>query len=160
MSDDTDDTDRLAEEIAEIAATSGRTVACAESLTGGLLTARLAAAPRASEWFRGGVVAYNTEVKQKVLGVPVGLVVSDAAASTMATGVATLLGADLGVSTTGVGGPGEEEGRAPGTVWIALSWRGTRVGAWEYKFEGEPPDICRQTCDAALQRVLERLRPG
>ncbi len=152
--------DDIAEEIAELAASKGRTIATAESLTGGLLTARLAAAPNASMWFRGGVVAYNAEVKQKVLGVPPGPVVSDPAAAAMAIGVAKLLGADIGVSTTGVGGPGEEEGRAPGTVWIALSWNGLRVGAWEYKFEGDPPEICRQTCDAALERVRERLTPG
>ena len=157
MSDDTDD---LAEEIAALASASGRTIAAAESLTGGMLTSRLAAAPDASTWFRGGVVAYNAEVKEKVLGVPHGPVVSDRAAAAMAIGVAKLLGADLGVSTTGVGGPGEEEGRAPGTVYIALSWNGLRVGGWEYKFEGDPPEICRQACEAALERVRERLGPG
>lgn len=150
--------DDIAEEIAALAASTGRTIAAAESLTGGLLTARLAAAPDASTWFRGGVVAYNSEVKQTVLGVPPGPVVSDQAASAMAMGVSKLLGADLAVSTTGVGGPGEEEGRPPGTVWIGLAWNGLRVGAWEYKFEGDPPEICRQTCEAALERVRERLR--
>lgn len=149
--------DDIAEEIAELAGASGRTLAAAESLTGGLLTARLAAAPDASTWFRGGVVAYNSEVKQSVLGVPPGPVVSDRAASAMAIGVAKLLGADLAVSTTGVGGPGDEEGCPPGTVWIALAWNGTRVGAWEYKFDGDPPEVCQQTCEAALALLRERL---
>ncbi len=152
--------DDIAEQIAELASSKGKTIATAESLTGGMLTARLAAAPNASAWFRGGVVAYSADVKEKVLGVPHGPVVSDPTASAMAIGVAKLLDADLGISTTGVGGPGEEEGRAPGTVYIALSWEGLRVGVWEYKFEGDPPEICRQTCDAALQHVWERLRPG
>lgn len=148
----------IAGEIAALAESSGRTIAAAESLTGGLLTASLAAAPNASTWFRGGVVAYNAEVKQSVLGVPPGPVVSDRAATAMAIGVGKLLGADLAVSTTGVGGPGDEEGCPPGTVWIALAWNDARVGAWEYKFEGDPPEICRQTCEAALERVRERLR--
>lgn len=148
----------IAEEIAALAGSTGRTIAAAESLTGGLLTARLAAAPDASTWFRGGVVAYNTEVKQSVLGVPPGPVVSDQAATAMAIGVGKLLGADLAVSTTGVGGPGEEEGRPAGTVWIGLAWNGVRVGAWEYTFDGDPPEICRQTCEVALERVRERLR--
>lgn len=150
--------DALAEEIAKLAEASSRSIATAESLTGGQLTARLAAAPNASEWFRGGVVAYNAEVKREVLGVPPGPVVSEPAATAMATGVARLLNADVAVSTTGVGGPGREEGQPPGTVWIALSWGGQPAGAWPYQFEGDPPEICRQACDAALERVRERLR--
>ena len=151
-------TDALAEEIAKLAESSGRTIGTAESLTGGELTARLAAAPNASDWFRGGVVAYNSAVKREVLGVPHGPVVSEPAATAMAVGAARLLSADIAVSTTGVGGPGKQEGQPPGTVWIALSWGGQPAGAWPYQFEGDPPEICRQACDAALERIRERLR--
>ncbi|HUR75343.1 MAG TPA: CinA family protein [Sporichthya sp.] len=151
--------DDTPEEIATLARAQGRSIAVAESLTGGLLTARFAAAPKASEWFRGGVVAYNAEVKRDVLGVPAGLVVNEQTATTMALGVARLFGADLTVSTTGVGGPTEEEGQAPGTVWIAMSWDGRPAGAWLYRFDGDPPEICQQTCEAALLRVRDRLAP-
>jgi nicotinamide-nucleotide amidase len=147
-----------AEEIAELARKAGLSIAAAESLTGGLLIARFAAAPDASTWFRGGVVAYNSEVKRDVLGVPPGPVVNERAATAMAVGVARLVGADVAVSTTGVGGPDEEEGQPPGTVWIALAWGGRSSGAWPYRFDGDPAEICRQSCDAALDRVLERLR--
>ncbi len=148
----------VAEQIAELAQATHLSIAVAESLTGGLLTSRFAAAPDASEWFRGGVVAYNAEVKQDVLGVPPGPVVNELTATAMALGVAKLLDADLAVSTTGVGGPDEEEGLPPGTVWIALCWAGEKGGAWEHRFDGDPSEICRKTCDAALEHVLERLR--
>ncbi len=150
--------DPLAEEIAKLAEAGGRSIATAESLTGGELTARLAAAPNASDWFRGGVVAYNSEVKREVLNVPPGPVVSEPAATAMATGAARVLRADVAVSTTGVGGPGREEDQPPGTVWIAVSWDGQPAGAWAYQFEGDPPEVCRQACDAALERLRERLR--
>jgi nicotinamide-nucleotide amidase len=96
----------------------GQTLAVAESLTGGMVASRLVAVPGASEWFRGGVVSYASEVKHEVLGVPEGPVVSEAAAIAMADGVRRLLGADVGLATTGVAGPTEMEGQPPGTVWL------------------------------------------
>ena len=98
-------TDERAVGIAEAAQRLGVTVGVAESLTGGLLTARLAEAPEASTWLRGGVVAYRAEVKYDVLGVDPGPVVTAWAARQMARGVARLLGADVGISVTGVGDP-------------------------------------------------------
>jgi nicotinamide-nucleotide amidase len=150
----------LAEKIAAQAGADGRTIAVAESLTGGLLTTRLAAATDASRWFRGGLVAYAAQVKHEVLGVPSGPLVSEQTATTMATGVAHLLDAGLAVATTGVGGPEEEEGQPPGTVWVALAWDGKPAGAWRYLFSGDPAEVCRQTCEAALTRMLERLQHG
>ena len=107
----------LAGKIALQLRASRRTIAVAESLTSGMLSARLGAAPEASEWFRGGVVAYAPEVKFTVLGVPEGPVVTASCASAMASGVARLMLADVGIGITGVGGPGSEEGRAAGAVW-------------------------------------------
>ncbi|WP_019876656.1 CinA family protein [Sporichthya polymorpha] len=153
-------TNKLAEEIAALAEEHGHTVATAESLTGGQLTVQLAAAPNASSWFRGGVVAYSSEVKRDVLDVPLGPVVSKPAAMAMASGACRVLGARIGVSTTGVGGPGEEEGQSPGTVWIGLAWEGIPIEAWEYKFGGDPDEICQQACEAALQAVRDRMHIG
>jgi len=95
---------------------SGRTLAVAESLTGGLLASVFARASGSSEWFRGGVVAYSSAVKHDLLDVPEGPVVSAAAARAMASGAGRLLGADVAVAVTGVGGPGQQDGEPPGTV--------------------------------------------
>ena len=105
------------------------TVACAESLTAGLVAARLADAPGASAVLRGGVVAYATDVKAGVLGVDEGLLgargpVDEDVALAMAAGAARLLGADVGVATTGVAGPGPADGVAAGTVVLAVAGRG------------------------------------
>jgi nicotinamide-nucleotide amidase len=96
----------------------GLTLAVAESLTGGLVAARVVDVPGASNWFRGGVVSYATDVKFSVLGVPEGPVVTSEAAAAMATGVRDLLGADVGLGVTGVAGPESAEGHAPGTVFL------------------------------------------
>jgi nicotinamide-nucleotide amidase len=96
----------------------GLTLAVAESLTGGLVAARLVDVPGASAWFRGGVVSYASDVKFSVLGVPEGPVVTSEAAAAMATGVRDLLGADVGLGVTGVAGPESAEGHAPGTVYL------------------------------------------
>src|SRR4051794_35138508 len=92
------------ERLADLVDRAGITVVVAESLTGGELSARLAATPGSGSWYRGGVVAYASEVKRSVLDVPPGPVVSEAAATAMAAGVCRLLDADLSVSVTGVAG--------------------------------------------------------
>lgn len=97
------------------------TLAVAESVTGGYVAGRLCAVPGASSVFRGGVVAYHPEVKFDLLGVPEGPVVTEEAAVAMAEGVRARLGADIGIATTGVAGPDESEGRAVGTVCLAVA---------------------------------------
>src|SRR4051794_14662088 len=84
----------------------GRTLAAAESITGGSLAAALVAADNASDWFKGSVVAYARESKYSVLGVDPGPVVTAGCVRQMAANVGTLLAADVAVATTGVGGPG------------------------------------------------------
>ena len=146
----------LAERVA--AAANGKLqLAVAESLTGGLLASRLAAATDASEWFRGGVVAYASEVKYDLLGVPRGPVVSEPAARAMAASVAKLLGADLALAVTGVGGPDPQDGEPPGTVWFGLVHAG-QDEAHERHIDGDDPaDICQRVCTLGLRMLLERL---
>ncbi|MFN0089905.1 MAG: nicotinamide-nucleotide amidohydrolase family protein [Acidimicrobiales bacterium] len=96
-------------------------LAAAESVTGGLVTARLTTVRHSSEVFRGGVIAYQPQVKYDLLGVAHGPVVTAEAAVTMAEGVAKLLGADVGLATTGVAGPDPLEGIEPGTVFVAVA---------------------------------------
>lgn len=103
----------------------GETVACAESLTGGLVTARLVDTAGASAAVRGGVVAYASALKATLLGVDVELLAARGAvdaevATQMASGVAARLGADWGLATTGVAGPDAQDGMPVGTVFVAV----------------------------------------
>ena len=99
----------------------GLTFGVAESLTGGLIASRLVNVPGASVWFRGGVVAYDPQVKFDVLGVPAGPVVTETAAAAMAEGVRKVTGADVGLGITGVAGPDDQEGVAPGTIFVGIA---------------------------------------
>jgi nicotinamide-nucleotide amidase len=142
----------------------GHTLAVAESLTGGLLASAFARASGASEWFRGGIVAYSSAVKYDLLGVPDGPVVSEAAAVAMARGAGRLLGADVAVAVTGVGGPDAQDGEPPGVVWAA-TWPDQLGGAVLFRLSGSPESICEQVCAEAARMLRERLeltaaRPG
>lgn len=151
-----DEARSLAQQVARALDGTSRTVAAAESITSGNIAAALAAAPNAGQWFKGAVVAYAPEVKFSVLGVEPGPVITSGCARQMATGVSALLGADLSVGTSGAGGPGPEEDRPAGTVFIAVS---TRDGshAREYHFDGEPPDIVYQSTVQALRDLAAAL---
>jgi nicotinamide-nucleotide amidase len=126
------------------------TVAVAESLTGGLVTEVLARGPDASRWLRGGVVAYASEVKHDLLGVRPGPVVSEEAARDMAAGAARVLGADIGLALTGVGGPDPQDDQPPGTVWLAVHRDGD-TRAELHCFPGGPAEVC----DAACRRIVD-----
>ena len=107
----------------------GRSLALAESVTGGLVAARITSVPGASEVFKGSVVSYATEVKQHVLGVPDGPVVSEEAAIAMAEGACRVLDADVGLALTGVAGPTEQDGQPVGTLFVGLSIEGVSEAA-------------------------------
>jgi nicotinamide-nucleotide amidase len=107
--------------VADLLMERGLTLAVAESLTGGLVAFRLVSVAGASHWFRGGVVAYASDVKFDLLGVAEGPVVSESAAEAMASGVRKRLGADVGLSVTGVAGPDLQDGEKPGTVFMAVA---------------------------------------
>lgn len=155
-----DETASIAAEISGLARATGRTVAVAESLTGGSICAALAAAESASEWFRGGVVAYASAVKHAVLDVPEGHpVVSAEAAHAMGAGVRRLLDADLGVAVTGAGGPQPQSGQEPGTVFLAVVDGSDAGGEPVHRhFDGEPGQVCAATVTAVLELLAERLR--
>ena len=98
----------------------GLTLATAESVTGGLVGARLTGIAGASDVFRGSIVSYASDVKRSLLGVGDGPVVSEAAARQMAHGVRERLGADVAVALTGVAGPAEQDGQPVGTLFVGL----------------------------------------
>lgn len=153
-----DETQHLTELIAVRARESGLSVAAAESLTSGRVLSELGCGDGASEWLRGGVVAYSSDVKHDVLQVTPGPVVTDRCAQEMARGVARLLGSDIGVSTTGVGGPEPQDGLEPGTVYIGW-WCEQSAGSALHHFEGGPTEIVEQSVIAALRSLL-RILPG
>ncbi|MGH9125041.1 MAG: competence/damage-inducible protein A [Acidimicrobiales bacterium] len=133
---------------------AGLSLAVAESLTGGLVGARITEVPGASDYFRGGLVSYASAVKYDLLGVPPGPVVSRAAAEAMAVGVAHLLGADVGLSVTGVAGPAEQDGQPAGTVWLGLAL-GSQVSATLAHLPGHREQI-RQLATISLLDLLRR----
>ena len=101
----------------------GLTIATAESLTAGLVSATLAEVPGASAVLRGGAVTYATDTKHTVLGIDSALlvhVVSEPVVRAMARAACALLQADLGLATTGVAGPDRLDEQPAGTVWIAV----------------------------------------
>jgi nicotinamide-nucleotide amidase len=99
----------------------GLTLGLAESVSGGLVASRLVAVPGTSDVLRGSIVSYASDVKFDVLGVTPGPVVSPEAAVEMAIGARRTLGADVGLSLTGVAGPGEQEGQPAGTLYVGLA---------------------------------------
>jgi nicotinamide-nucleotide amidase len=132
-----------------------QTVAVAESLTGGLLGAAITTVPGASAVFRGGVIAYATDLKAALLGVPNVLLADRGAvdpevAGTMATGVRQRLGAAIGVATTGVAGPDPQDGKPPGTVHIAVSAGGGPV-IQTLALSGGREEIRRTTVERSLR---------
>lgn len=152
----------LAAQVIGLLEARGQTVAVAESLTGGLLGAALTGIPGASEVFRGGVIAYATDLKRTVLGVPGPMLAAHGAvdprvAAAMAAGVRERLGADIGAATTGVAGPDSAEGKPPGTVHIAVAAAGTPV-ARALALSGNRARIRRDTVQAVLRLLADVLR--
>ena len=133
------------------------TLAVAESMTGGLISARLTAAPGASNAFKGGIVSYFSEVKYDLLDVPEGSkVVTLEAAKQMAEGVRRHLKSDIGLSVTGVAGPEEQEGQPVGTVF--LGWAiGEDVDAVHLKLPGDRQRVREFACISLLDLLRRRL---
>ena len=134
------------------------TIATAESCTGGLVASRLTDFAGASNYFKGGIVAYTNEIKNKILRVKAETLekfgaVSSQTALAMATNVRELFSATIGLSTTGVAGPDKSEGKEVGLVYVAI------VGAdfsevKEYHFSGFRTEIKAQVADVAFELMM------
>ncbi|HEY2302880.1 MAG TPA: competence/damage-inducible protein A [Acidimicrobiales bacterium] len=135
---------------------AGLTLGVAESVTGGFVGARITAVPGASNWFRGSIVSYASDVKFDLLGVSRGPVVGEKAAIQMAEGAARVLGADVGLAVTGVAGPTEQDGEAVGTVWLGLSIEGTSE-AVDLHFPGDREQIRQYATISVLDLLRRRL---
>ena len=151
-------------EVSALLREQGRTLAAAESCTGGLIAKRMTDLAGASRIFMGGVVSYTNFVKANVLGVPQALLdeygaVSEPVARAMAEGVRRITDADYGVSVTGVAGPdSDERGNAVGTVYVGFAGPdGTRCRPCRF---GSLPrgSIREKSADAAFAMLAETLR--
>jgi len=142
---------------------SGKTLAVAESCTGGLLAGAVTAVPGSSGYFLGGVVAYSNDVKSFTLGVLPALIaahgaVSAQVAEAMAEGALERLGADVSIATTGVAGPGGGSREKPaGTVWVAVAVRGGVRYSHRFRFRGDRAKVRRDTVRACLAAASETL---
>lgn len=145
----------------------GLRLATAESCTTGRIAAAFGQIPGASSFLQGGVVAYATPLKTSLLGVSAELiarehVVSIPVAEAMVRGVCHKLGADLGIASTGLAGPGGgEPGRPVGTVCLAVLWRRDTeelVRSATYLFAGDRESIILQATAQALELVEEILQ--
>ena len=142
-----------------LTALKGKTLATAESCTGGGIGAAITAVPGASKVFKGGVISYTNEIKREILCVPAEWLdkygaVSPWVAMEMASGVRGLLHTDVAVSVTGLAGPGGDEyGHPVGTVYIAYEDR-DRNGVHHYHFEGDRESVRNQAVEAALKLIL------
>ena len=137
----------------------GWKISCAESCTGGLLTSRLTDIAGSSDYVKGGVVSYATEVKidllkVKPLTVEQFTVVSEQVALEMADGVRRLMGTDIGLSTTGYAGPSGDE---IGLVCIGFS-TADRHAAQRFRFDGSRIEIKMSAADAAIEFAIGMLK--
>jgi len=151
------DDEAIEHAVAKAITVDGLTLGLAESLTGGLASSRLVNVPGASRWFRGSVVSYASDVKFDVLDVPVGPVVSEAAARAMAEGARRVLGADVGLSITGVAGPDPQDGQPPGTVFVGLAIDGRDTEATAFSVPGDRARVRQYATIAALDLLRRRL---
>ncbi|MGO0122607.1 competence/damage-inducible protein A [Desulfothermobacter acidiphilus] len=156
------DDEQIEEVVGRLLRNRGLTLGVAESCTGGLLGGRLTEVPGSSDYFLGGVISYANEVKERVLGVPgstlqmVGAVSSETAKA-MAEGVRRLLGSSLGLSITGIAGPGGATPRKPiGLVYVALATStGTEVKRFE--FSGHRAAVRQGAVNGALMLLRRHL---
>jgi len=145
--------------VVELLKAKNQSVAVAESLTGGGVGAALTAVAGASEVFLGGVIAYSSSVKESLLKVKKETIaehgaVSEEVAVAMADGIRELLGSTWGVATTGVAGPGDADGVAAGTVWIAIT--GPVNQSTQLEVEGER-EVVRNASVSSTVSTFERI---
>ncbi len=138
----------------------GKTLATAESCTGGGIGAALTAVPGSSAVYKGGIISYTNEVKEKLLGVSAEMLeaygaVSAPVAQAMAEGARKTLQTDIAVSVTGLAGPGGDEyGNSVGTVFIGYA-DANKSYAKEYHFSGDRETVRQQAVQMALCAVLD-----
>jgi competence/damage-inducible protein CinA-like protein len=150
------DDESMEDAVARLLTAHRLTLGVAESLTGGLVGARLTNVAGASGFFRGSIVSYDTEVKFDLLGVPDGPVVSEQAARAMAEGACKVLESDVGLGVTGVAGPSEQDGQPVGTVFLATSVDGD-TQCVQIRLPGVRDQVRQFACISLLDFLRRRL---
>ena len=152
------DDDTMESVVLQMLRDRGLTLGLAESVTGGLVSGRLTNIAGASEVLRGAVVSYASEVKFEVLGVTNGPVVSPEAAVEMAIGAQRVLGADVGLSLTGVAGPAEQEGQRAGTLCIGVALPNGVTASSVVQLPGARDQMRQLSVISALDFLRRQLR--
>ena len=140
----------------------GKTLVTAESCTGGGIGAALTSVPGSSEVFKGGIICYTNWVKENILEIEPSVIkkygaVSIPVAASMALNARLMMEADIGLSVTGLAGPGGDDyGDPVGTVCIAYS-SNERSFAKQFRFSGDRDEVRERAIHAALSIVLEML---
>ena len=151
----------LAHEIIQKLGQRHLTISVAESLTGGLVAASLTQIPGASAVFKGGIIAYRDEIKQKVLKVDSALItkftsISEPVAQSMATNIREIMNTDIGIATTGVAGPDKSDGFAPGIVFVAISIGDHKI-CQKLELVGDRTQIRDQSVNEIFKLTLSQL---
>jgi nicotinamide-nucleotide amidase len=151
----------LANELIQKLSQQHLTISVAESLTGGLVAASLTQIPGASAVFKGGIIAYRDEIKQKVLKVDSALItkftsISEPVAQSMATNIREIMNTDIGIATTGVAGPDKSDGFAPGIVFVAISIGDHKI-CQKLELVGDRTQIRDQSVNEIFKLTLSQL---
>lgn len=150
--------DRIEDKVARLLTEGHRTIAVAESCTGGLICNRLTNISGSSEYLEMGIVAYSNQTKMKLLGVPEAVIteygaVSEACVRAMASGVRRLAGTHFGLAVSGIAGPtGGTPDKPVGTVFAALAWEDEDTSR-RFLFAGDRWQIKEQSATEALRMV-------
>ncbi|MEM3018560.1 MAG: CinA family protein [Candidatus Bathyarchaeia archaeon] len=152
---------RKEERIGKILKERGLSLACAESITGGLISDRITDVPGSSSYFKGSIVCYSVQAKMDLLSIPEHLirekgVISAEVAERMAEGVRETMGSDIGLSTTGLAGPEGSEGKPVGTVFVGLSAPGHTL-VRTLSLQGDRRTIKEAASEAALDLLISFL---
>ena len=156
------DSETLEQVIHRICTEKGITIGLVESLTGGMIASRIVDVPGASKYFKGSIVAYDTDIKRSILKIQASEVVSEAAVIEMAKSGLELLSCDICLSISGVGGPEKQEGKDPGTVYIGLAadtakFSKVNLNPVELKLYGSRDTIRQMATTSALDLLRRRL---
>lgn len=149
--------------LGELLAREKKTLAVAESCTGGLISNLVTNIPGSSVYFMGGVTAYSNQAKIDLLRVPERIiqeegVISRTCAITMAQNIRTILRADIGIGLTGIAGPDGGSTQKPvGSVYIAVTDGGKTICKL-FRFEGDRLEIKQKASETALRMVREFLK--
>lgn len=155
----------LAEELGVLARSQGLHITTAESCTGGGVAHLITSVPGSSQWFELGLVTYSNRMKSDLLAVPLDLIdkqgaVSEPVVQAMLVGALRLSGAEVGVSISGIAGPGGGSKEKPvGTVCFAWGFTGNMMSSTQY-FEGDRASVRHQALIFSINTLIDTLSKG